>query len=198
MPAKVRQLDLEYALESSFVTGLRAVFKFDDAFPYIHESAETKLLITSTFPEKDHDMKIPQIIVSVGGLQINQTSFYNNYHGDIIKDGVVIGKRFATNIPYSVSLVCLASKDGTAKDLANKVFKYISFTTSEIFNDDLRLNIQSVGRSSGGPQRQMPDKAFGHTVSVSGVLNWIGTKIQTEETRNILQKMKVELQLLLE
>jgi hypothetical protein len=108
-------------------------------------------------------------------------------------EGVIVGSKHALNVPYSTSLVCLAPTDSSAKDLANNVVNYVWMLT-EIFNNALCLNIQSVGKSPGGPQRQIPDKAFAHTVSVSGNLNLTINKVLNSDSMRILKDIKMEIQ----
>lgn len=173
--ASINFLNIDEEIERRLILGLRRVFEDDPDFTFRDDLKTGKIVISSAYPSKDDPMSIIQIVVISEGYQISQQSLYNNYANDIIEEGKVVGRKFRATIPYSATLVCLAEGDGIAKDLSNRVISYISFVAAELFNDILNLNIQACARTRGGPQRQIPEKAFAHTVSINGVLNWTGT-----------------------
>lgn len=187
----IKPLNVEYALEAAFIKGLRAVFQYDKEFPFVPDNKLTAVAITTTYPEKEAEFKIPQILVAGIGYQFSPIGLFSNFHSDIIKEGAVVGKRYAAPVPYSAQMVCLASRDGVSKDLASKVADYLSFTAREVFSDILRLNINEVAKSPGGPQRTVPATAFANTVRVSGVLHWVGSK--TPLNRQTIQRIRVEM-----
>jgi hypothetical protein len=167
-------VNIDAEIEKSLIIGLRTVFSFDPDFPYNESPSASRISISSAYPRKDDPMGIVHIVVISEGYQTSQQSLYNNFSDDIIEEGRVVGKKYRAAIPYSATLVCLAEGDAIAKDLANRVVSYLSFAAADLFNDILKLNIQACARTRGGPQRQIPEKAFAHTVSINGVLNWTG------------------------
>ncbi len=189
--AMINMLNIEYDLEESLVTGLRATFMYDDTFTYNEDLSQSKCIITSSFPEKEQDIKIPHIVVVISNLSISKTSLSNNFYDVIIEEGIQVGEKYASVVPYSASIICIANKDGEAKDLASKVLDYLSFTATDIFEDVLGLNIQNYSKSAGSPYRQMPDKAFAHTVNISGTANWIGEKRNVNNA--LIQQIKLEI-----
>ena len=191
----INQLDLEYLLESKIIIALRAIFKHDDDFTYTENELDSRIIIASSFPEKDADFKIPQIVVSVQNISMSSaTSLFDNYESDIYNSsGQVIGSKFSTIVPYNISIICIANNDSLSKDLSNKVFKYIIFTKSEIFNGQQRLGIQNISKSQGGQYRQMPDKAYAHNVALSGTLHWSGTKTFSPDDMIILNKIRLDI-----
>jgi len=131
-------------------------------------------LISSNFPEGEVPLKLPNIIVEGISYEFSETSLNNNYLDDIMEAGVVVGWRYATYILFSATITCIAEKDGAAKNLANKVLNYIKFDAREIFSDACAMDIKSARKSPGGYRRNLPQNSFSHSVSLSGVLPWIG------------------------
>jgi len=185
-------IDIERAIETNLVTGLRTVFVTEEEHHYNKDMKVTKIIISGAFPSKDSEMKIPQLVVTQIGLSIQKTSLFGNYYGDIIENGIVVGQRFKTIVPYSASIVCLSSSDSSSKDLAGKVLNYITFVASEFFDNDLHLNIQGAQKSTGGPQRLVPNKAFAHTISINGTLHWAG--IKKPEPKPLFTKIRLEIE----
>lgn len=106
---------------------------------------------------------------------------YNNFEDAIIetdKDGFNrhVGNRFATVVPYSIQINCLAEEEGISKDLANRVINLIHFEARELFSDVLLLNVQSVSKGGSGYMKSSPNNTFQSTISVSGTVYWYGEK----------------------
>lgn len=194
-----RENDLEYQLEKKIITGLRSVFMAKEEFTFSPNMDETKVVITSAYPDKDCDFKVPQIVFTDASYSIGETSLCGNYESDIIKeksDGVVIGKRFVTTVPYNVNIMCLATKLGIAKDLANRVVNIIKFEGYELFNNYMALNINSVTKNGSGEYRTATNNAntiFQSSINISGIINWSGYTIYNNPVylRNIEYLMKV-------
>jgi len=185
-------VDIERFIETNIVTGLRTVFSTEEEHNYSKDSKATRIIISGAFPNKDAEMKIPQLVITQIAISIQKTSLFANYYGDIIENGIVKGQKFKTIVPYSVSIVCLSATDSSSKDLAGKVLNYITFAASEFFDNDLQLNIQGAQKAQGGPHRFVPNKAFAHTVSLNGTLHWSGVKIP--EPKPLFTKIRLEIE----
>lgn len=173
--------DLEYYLEKSFITGLRAVFMEEIDFVYNKDDAQTEVIITSAYPNIDVDFKIPQIVLTDSNFSLNQTSLYNNFDSDIIEtdnNGFkhVVGKRYSTVVPYSVNITCFAEEHGIAKDLANRVFNIISFDARDLFSDFFNLNITSLSKGGTGVYKTKPNITYSSSVSIQGTVYWRAEK----------------------
>lgn len=184
-------VDIEKHLESSYVRGLREVFRYGSRFKYDDDDKKTGVIISSTYPSKDVTMKIPQIIVGNTSYQFENTGLFNNFASDIISSTGSKKRQHATPVQYSIQVICAAQIDGISKDLANTVANHINFEFREVFDDILRLNIRSIGKSPGGMQRQFPQGVYLNTVSISGTLLWTGTKSLDEV---ILKGIRLNLQ----
>ena len=195
LPEYFSQPNIGYELEKRFVLGLKRVLGFDPKFTYNANEALTKVMIASAYPQKDYSMKVPQIVVQVNNYSMENNTLFENYYDVIIESGKTVGYKWLMTVPYSVSLVCLASVDGIAKDLADTVGSYIKFGASSAFNDTLSLNTSNISVSQGGGQyRNMPRLAFAHTASVQGVLHWTGIKKNDPDELETIDKIHVLLQ----
>lgn len=189
--------DLEYYLEKSIITGLRATFMEEDIFKYSPDDIKTEVIITSAYPDLDIDFKTPQIVLVDSNFALSQTSLSNNFEGDIIeKDehgrNQVVGKRYATIVPYNATISCFAQEHGIAKDLGNRVFNIIGFEARDLFNNYFNLNITNVSKGGTGLQRSKPNNTYASTVSISGNIHWIGEKrpLKAKYFKNIELMMK--------
>lgn len=185
-------VDIEKHLESSYVRGLREVFRYGDKFKYDNNDILTGVIISSTYPSKDVTMKIPQIVVGNASYQFESTSLFNNFASDIISPTGNKKRQHATPVQYSIQMICAAEIDGISKDLSNTVANYINFEFREVFDEILKLNIRAIGKSPGGLQRQFPQGVYLNTVSVSGTLLWTGERSLNE---TILNSIKLNLQI---
>lgn len=189
--------DLEYYLEKSIITGLRSIFMEEDVFKYTPDDVTTDVIITSAYPEVDVDFKIPQIVLIDSSFALNQTSLSNNFDSDIIETDqhgrkVIVGKRYATVVPYNATISCFAQEHGIAKDLANRVFNMIGFEARDLFNNYFNLNIMNVSKGGTVLQRNKPNNTYASTVSISGNIHWIGEKrpLRPKYIKNIELMMK--------
>lgn len=181
-------IDIEYHIEGALTKGLRAVFLYEDEFKYDDDDKETKVFISPAYPRKDEDFKIAQICIVNVSYQLSENSLFANYYGDIVRDGAVVGYRYATHVPYSVQVVCVAQSSSESKDLSNKVLDHIMFSSREIFSDLLRLNIKDAQKSSGGFEKYVPQDQFTSTISLSGSVHWVGEKIHMKP--NIVKEIE--------
>ncbi|MCX8074095.1 MAG: hypothetical protein N2749_00715 [Clostridia bacterium] len=170
-------VDIEYELEKKFVKGLRAIFENDTDFSYNDNDIDTRIIITTEYPEKDIPSKTPHIIVTNIAYQINTQSFIgNNFYRDINYMGMKNGaQEYANVIPYSLSLICLAEW-ALSKDLANRLVQYIGFVAHDYLSEDLGLHVDSVSKNPTSPYNQYPEKLFQTTLSVQGHYYWTGAK----------------------
>lgn len=189
--------DLEYYLEKSFITALRAVFMEEVEYTYNNDDNETDIIITSAYPNIDVDFKIPQIVLTDSNFSLSQTSLYNNFDSDIIeKDSNgfdrVVGKKYSTPVPYSVNITCFAQEHGIAKDLANRVFNIISFDARDLFNDFMHLNITTVNKGGTGVYKTKPNMTYSSSVSLQGTIYWVAEKrpMMPDFIKNIKVLMK--------
>lgn len=189
--------DLEYYLEKSIVTGLRAVFMEEDVFKYSPEDVNSQVIITSAYPDTDVDFKTPQIVLADTGFALSQTGLSNNFESDIIeKDeqgkSKIVGRRYATVVPYNVTISCFAQEHGIAKDLANRVFNIIGFEARDLFNDYFNLNISNVSKGGTGLQKNKPNNTYISNISITGNVHWIGEKrfLRPKYLKNIEVMMK--------
>lgn len=189
--------DLEYYLEKSVVTGLRSTFMEEDIFKYNPDDTITDVIITSAYPELDVDFKIPQIVLTDTNFALSQTSLSNNFESDIIEpdqNGVkrIVGQRFATVVPYNVTISCFAQEHGIAKDLANRVFNIIGFEARDLFNDYFNLNITNVSKGGTGMQKNRPNTTYISSIAITGNIHWIGEKrpLKPKFIKNIELLMK--------
>lgn len=189
--------DLEYYLEKSIVTGLRSVFMEEDVFKYTPEDVTSQVIITSAYPDTDIDFKTPQIVLADTSFSLNQTSLSNNFDSDIIEKDEqgkkkIVGRKYATIVPYNVTISCFAQEHGIAKDLANRVFNLIGFEARGLFNDYFNLNITNVSKGGTGLQKNKPNNTYISNVSITGNIHWIGEKrfLETKYLKNIEVMMK--------
>ena len=191
----VNLLDIERKIEARFVRGLRAIFEIDDIFGYNEDDTQTKVIISSDFPEKSATLKTPQIVVSNIGFQFNMNnSFASNYYEDVVdSSGVIVGEKYVNVVPYSLGIMCLG-EFYISKDLANRVASYITFTAKEVF-DVFMLNIQNVNKSPSSPKKQYGEHIFETAISVQGYVNWSGTKTTDRSVLDVVNKLKLEMQL---
>lgn len=189
--------DLEYYLEKSMVTGLRAVFMEEDMFKYTPDDETTGVIITSAYPDVDVDFKIPQIVFSDSSFSLSQTSLSNNFYGDIIETDengteYIAGQKYATIVPYNATILCFAQEHGIAKDLANRVFNLVGFEARELFNDAFNLNITNVAKGGTGLQKTKPNNTYVSNISMTGNINWVGEKrpLRPKYLKNIEMMMK--------
>ena len=189
--------DLEYYLEKSIITGLRAIFMEEGIFRYSPDDMDTEVIITSAYPDLDVDFKIPQVVLVDSNFALSQTSLSNNFEGDIIeKDengkNVVVGKRYATIVPYNATISCFAQEHGIAKDLGNRVFNIIGFEARDLFNNYFNLNITNVSKGGAVLQRTKPNNTYASSISISGNIHWIGEKrpLRAKYFKNIELMMK--------
>lgn len=189
--------DLEYYLEKSIITGLRAVFMEDDMFKYNPNDVLSRVIITSAYPETDVDFKTPQIVITDSNFALNQTSLCNNFEGDIIEKDErgrdkIVGARYATVVPYNVSISCFAEEHGIAKDLANRVFNLVGFEARDLFNDYFNLNITNISKGGTGLQKNRPNNTYISNISITGNIHWIGEKrfLKPQYLKNIDVMMK--------
>lgn len=186
-----RHNDLEYNLEKNYILALRSTLMEDEDFTYNSDLTESKVDITTDYPEKEMEFKIPQIVVTGVSYSISDTSLSNNRMNAIIKEvegeQVNVGERYVTIVPYSISLICFASNTGLSKDLANKLVNLIKFEASEFFNYKLNLNIHSINKSPTSMYNSKPNQTFMTTVSISGNIHWVGEKYY--KTPNYLKNL---------
>lgn len=189
--------DLEYYLEKSIITGLRSVFMEEDIFKYNPDDIVSGVVITSAYPDLDMDFKIPQIVLVDTGFALNQTSLCNNFDSDIIEKDEqgksrIVGKRYATVVPYNATISCFAQEHGIAKDLANRVFNLVGFEARDLFNDYFNLNITNVSKGGTGLQKNKPNNTYISNVSISGNIHWVGEKrvLKPKYLKNIELMMK--------
>lgn len=189
--------DLEYYLEKSIITGLRSVFMEEDIFKYTDNDITTQVIITSAYPDLDIDFKTPQIVLVDSSFALNQTSLSNNFESDIIETDqygrkVVVGKRYATIVPYNATISCFAQEHGIAKDLANRVFNMIGFEARDLFNNYFNLNVSNVAKGGTGLQRTKPNTTYVSTISITGNIHWIGEKrpLRAKYFKNVELMMK--------
>lgn len=183
--------DAEYEIEKRFVKGLRSIFEKDGRFLYNKDIKDTKLLITTDYPDNLEKLGfIPHIIVSNVTLQNNlHNSFgYNFYRQSDHKNLKANVQEYAYIIQYSVVLQCTAAKN-TSKDLANRLAWYITFAASKYLSEDLGLQISNISKSSASPSRQHPEKIFDTPIQVTGTLYWVGSKLH-EGISNIDKPLK--------
>jgi hypothetical protein len=169
--------DIEYELEKRFVKGLRAIFENDDVFSYNSNDEDTKVIITTDYPQKDAPGKTPHIIVTDVGYNINTQNFFgNNFYRDFATATATNGaQEFVNIIPYSINLVSLGEWS-LSKDLGSKVAQYVSFIAFDYLSETLELHIQSIGKNPTAPHAQYPEHIFQTTISLQGNLYWAGAK----------------------
>lgn len=186
-----RHNDLEYNLEKNYILGLRSTLMEDEDFTYNTDPVQTKVVITTDYPEKEMEFKVPQIVVTGVSYSISETSLSNNRMNAIIKEvegeSVNVGERYATVVPYSVSLICFASNTSLSKDLANKLVNLIKFEAFDFFNQQLNLNIRSINKAPTSMYNSKPNQTFMTQVSVSGDIHWVGEKYY--KTPNYLKNL---------
>lgn len=180
---RAKNNDIQYHIESNTVIGLRATFMQEPIFTYNEEEKLSKVIITTAYPEKDCEFKVPQIVLSDCSFSLNTTTLYDNYDNDIIEigdDGLehIIGKQFATVVPYNISIVCFANKYVIAKELANRVFNMFSFEAKELFSYNLGLNVMNVTKGGTAPYNTSGSNTYQSSVSISGQINWVGKVTQ--------------------
>ena len=187
-----RKNDLEYHLEKSYILGLRSTLMEDEDFTFSPNLEESKIEITTDYPDKDMEFKIPQIVVTGVSYGLSETSLSNNYMNAIIKevDGemVKLGERYATVVPYNMSLICFASNSSMSKDLANKVVNLLGFEAMDFFNNELNLNIRSINKGGTNVYNTKPNMTFMTNVGISGNIHWVGEKYY--KTPNYLKNME--------
>lgn len=192
-----RKNDLEYHLEKSYILGLRSTLMDDEDFTFSPNLEESKVEITTDYPQKDMEFKIPQIVVTGISYSLSETSLSNNYMNAIIKevDGetVKLGERYATVVPYNVSLICFASNSSISKDLANKIVNLISFEAMDFFNAELNLNVRSISKGGTSVYNTKPNTTFMTNVGISGNVHWVGEKYY--KTPNYLRNLEAILRL---
>lgn len=169
--------NIEYELEEKLIKGLRQVFATDDDFRYNKDRQQTKVLITSEFPDKEVVGKVPHILITGISMQTQaDSSFTNGYLADITYNNMLNGAQCHVNfIPYSLQILCLGEWD-TSKDLGARVFEYIRFVAYEYFSVHLELNMSNISKSPTSPTKQYPEKVFQTSINVSGTLYWAGAR----------------------
>ena len=170
-------LDIEYELEKKYIKGLKAIFEKDTDFSYNSSDEDTKVIITTDYPEGDTPFKTPHIVVSGIAYQLNpQNTFNNNFYRDVEYNGMANGaQEFANIIPFSLTLICLGEWS-LSKDLSNRLVQYLSFIAYSYFYDILGVQVMNISKSPTVPQSQFPEKVFETSVSIQGNLEWAGTK----------------------
>jgi hypothetical protein len=167
-------LDLEHELETRFVSTLRSVFATDNKFLYNKDDKQTKVLITTEYPDTETPWKTPQIIVTDIAWNFNAYQFIgNNFNRDVAVGKIVNAQtEFAASVPYSVTLLCMGIKYDS-KDVANRLFNYISLINFADFNAT-GLNIVNIGKNPMVVATQFPEKVFQTPITVSGEFIWTG------------------------
>lgn len=187
-----RKNDLEYHLEKNYILGLRSTLMEDTDFTFSPNLKESKVEITTDYPQKEMEFKIPQIVVTGVSYSLSETSLSNNYMNAIIKevDGetVKLGERYATVVPYSISLICFASNSSISKDLANKLVNLISFEAMDFFNAELNLNVRSISKGGTSIYNTKPNTTFMTNVGINGNIHWVGEKYY--KTPNYLRNLE--------
>lgn len=187
-----RNNDLEYNLEKNYILGLRSTLMEDDDFTFNIDPVQTKVIITTDYPEKEMEFKIPQIVVTGINYSISDTSLCNNFTNAIIKevDGerVKVGERYATVVPYGMSLICFASNSSLSKDLANKLVNLIKFEAFDFFNYEMNLNVKSISKGTTSMYNSKPNQSFMTSVNINGDIHWVGEKYY--KTPNYLKNLK--------
>lgn len=187
-----RKNDLEYHLEKNYILGLRSTLMEDTDFTFSPNLEDSKVEITTDYPQKEMEFKIPQIVVTGVSYSLSETSLSNNYMNAIIKevDGetVKLGERYATVVPYSISLICFASNSSISKDLANKLVNLISFEAMDFFNAELNLNVRSISKGGTSIYNTKPNTTFMTNVGINGNIHWVGEKYY--KTPNYLRNLE--------
>ena len=187
-----RNNDLEYNLEKNYILGLRSTLMEDDDFTFNIDPVQTKVIITTDYPEKEMEFKTPQIVVTGINYSISETSLCNNFTNAIIKevDGerVKVGERYATVVPYGMSLICFASNSSLSKDLANKLVNLIKFEAFDFFNYEINLNVKSISKGTTSMYNSKPNQSFMTPVNINGDIHWVGEKYY--KTPNYLKNLK--------
>lgn len=187
-----RKNDLEYHLEKNYILGLRSTLMEDTDFTFNPNLEDSKVEITTDYPQKEMEFKIPQIVVTGVSYSLSETSLSNNYMNAIIKevDGetVKLGERYATVVPYSISLICFASNSSISKDLANKLVNLISFEAMDFFNAELNLNVRSISKGGTSIYNTKPNTTFMTNVGINGNIHWVGEKYY--KTPNYLRNLE--------
>lgn len=186
-----RNNDLEYNLEKNYILGLRSTLMEDEDFTYNVDPVQSKVIITTDYPDKEMEFKTPQIVVTGISYSISDTSLSNNYTNAIIKevDGerVNVGERYVTVVPYGMSLICFASNSSLSKDLANKLVNLLKFEACDFFNHELNLNIKSISKGTTSMYNSKPNQTFMTPVSINGDIHWVGEKYY--KTPNYLKNL---------
>jgi hypothetical protein len=164
-------IDIEYEIEKRYIAGLRRIFEFDEEFMYNDSDNKTRVIITPDFPETDNSFKTPHIVVTGIAYQTEtESTFGNNFFRDVALSGI---RNYATEhtfqIPYSVSLVCMGEGD-ISRNLANKLFYYVSFHAYDFLSGNCQLNFRNVGKGPSGPKEQYPEKIFQTPITVQGMM----------------------------
>lgn len=162
---------MEKLLEERFIRGLRRVFEFDDQFRYNVNDKATRIVIAPDYPkgEVEQPFKTPQILVS--GISFNvqtQMGLSNNLQEDVAHAGITnYAQRHFFRTPFSANFICLGEYD-ISRNLANRVFYYISFRAYDYFSSALNLNIENVAKGTTDPRDQYPEPIFQTPVSIQG------------------------------
>lgn len=170
-------VDIEREIEAKIIRGLRRIFEFDDEFRYNVNDEETGVIITPDFPSPETPFKSPHIVVTNIGFQHNtEVTFNNNFYKDYAAYGIQnYGSQHIAQLPYSVSIICLGEYD-ISRNLANRLFYYVSFRAYEYLNVNLKLNIRNVGKTPTSPKEQYPEKTFQTAIDIQGITMYMVSK----------------------
>lgn len=189
-------LDIERHLETSFIQTLREVFREIEGYEYSDKDDETRIVISSTYPQNESENKIPHIIVGGVSYSGNVSSLFNNYYNDIIKSGVKRGRKYMTRIPFSINVSVISPSSSESKDLSNLVFNLFFFRLKDLMLDVFQLDIKGVQKSPGGEiSKMVPRDVFSQSISVSGDMGWRGS---IEKEGSVFNSVKMKLKIIKE
>lgn len=185
-------MDIERVIERKITTALRFLFTMHPRFRYDDEALKTRVIIGPDYPENDKPLAMSQICV--GGITYvfdMEMSLGQNYLGPQYENGIKVGDKYATVIPFSYQLSCYGERNAS-RDLANAALNNATFVGRDIFN---KLGIRTMKAEKGhtSPSKQFP-KLFTTTVSCSSVMEWVGIIKAFDPTQlNLLEKIQANI-----
>lgn len=168
-------IDIERELERRIIIGLRKVFEvfeFSGEFRYNNDDEITRIIITPDFPVSEIAFKTPHIVVTNIRYQINnQATLQNNFYQDVSRANIHnYESEHIVMIPFLSSMLCMGEYD-VSRNLANRLFYYISFQAYDYFSLLLKLNLSNLSKESTAPAAQYPEKIFQTPVNLQGTLS---------------------------
>jgi len=164
-------------VQDILVLTLREIYKHDMDFPYYDDDYETKIMITTEFPDPEVELKIPHIIVGDIVYQVQDSSFMGNFKEEVIdKNGRVQGYKYARLLPLSCSFVCLSSVKAEAEDLVEDLGSYVSWERRQVFVG-AGFEPKQVSISTARQVQSSPEKRYAGSVNVNGHVYWEGKQL---------------------